>query len=78
MNNVIELHPKQVEAINDEAAASARREVKLVLEIAALHGIIAGMRTGCEAALAHCMHPRSIQAEHLKTAIKRADSVVSR
>lgn len=74
----IQLHTNTIDAINEEMAAYEKREIQLLLEIANLHGVIAAMRVGCEAALAHCMHPKSIQATHLNTAINRADKAVPR
>lgn len=74
----IKLHPETVDAINAEMAAYEAREVKLLLEIANLHGTIAGMRVNCEHALAQCMHKGSIQATQLRRAITLADAKVPR
>lgn len=72
----ITLHPQTVDAINAEMAAYERREIQLLIEIAGLHGTIAGMRVNCRAALAQCMHQGSIQATQLRRAISLADAKV--
>lgn len=74
----ITLHPQTVDAINAEMAAYEKREIQLLIEIANLHGTIAGMRVNCRAALAQCMHPGSIQATQLRRAIALADAKVPR
>ncbi len=74
----IQLHTNTIDAINEEMAAYEKREVQLLLEIATLHGTVAAMRVGCEAALAQCMHKGSIQALHLHAVIERADKAVPR
>lgn len=74
----ITLHPETVDAINAEMAAYEKREIQLLLEIAGLHGAIAGMRVNCEAALGQCMHAGSIQAMQIRRAIELADAKVPR
>ena len=74
-NNVI-LHPAMAKAINDEMAEAGAREVKQDLEIAKLHGVIAGMRRYCKKAREDCCHQRSFQAERLRMAIDMADRTI--
>ncbi len=70
------LHPAMAKAINEEMAASGRREVLLALEIAKLHGVISGMRFNCELAARDCMLSTSIQAVRLRKAIELADQTI--
>lgn len=74
----ITLHPETVDAINAEMEAAGKREIRLLLEIASLHGTIAGMRTNCIAALGQCMHAGSIQATQIRRAVELADAKVPR
>ena len=77
IDNVI-LHPAMAKAINDEMAEAGAREVRQDLEIARLHGVIAGMRNYCELAKKDCMLDLSIQAERLRMAIDMADRAIGR
>jgi hypothetical protein len=65
------LHPETVSAINNEMAAYAAREARLLIEIADLHKKLSSAKAYCEVALTHCMLPTSIQATAIRSAIEK-------
>jgi hypothetical protein len=76
MNNVIELHPVQAKAINEEMAAYEKREIRLLLEISNLHEKLGGIKGLIEGALGDCMLPNNMQAQCLKRALKLVDAAL--